>query len=424
MSASAESAETLLVVSASRDALPIIAGARRLGLRVVVCDGTPDAPGFRVADAGLVAPVDDPDSVVEAARAFAAGAPIAGVLAASLEVPCTVAAVADALRLSGPPLAAAAVLADRLRTRRRLRDAGIAVPWSAAAPDVDALCRLAGRRAGPVVVHPVERHAMGALCLGPRVDPAWAFAQAAFASPSGRVMVEDLVQGPQIAVHALLLEGGIRLMVMGDRLLAAASAPFLVEEVIAWPSRDERALERRMEALVAAAAAALGLHRGVLRASVAIGAEGPVLVALATGLGGGYACTHAIPLASGVDLFDAAVRIACGTDVTPAPAGRRGGRGVACRTLFPPSGLVTEIAGVADAAASEGVVAADVLIETGMRVDLATTRRHAAGVVVAVGPTAAAARDRAAAAAARIRIVTRAALVRSPVPAVEPRQTR
>jgi hypothetical protein len=53
-----------------------------------------------------------------------------------------------------------------------------------------------------------------------------------------------------------------------------------------------------------------------------------------------------------------------------------------------------------------------------MRVDLATTRRHAAGVVVAVGPTAAAARGRAAAAAGRIRIVTRAPLVRSPVPAL------
>jgi len=416
MSASAESAETLLVVSASRDAVPIITGARRLGLRVIVCDGTPDAPGFRVADAGLVAPADDPDAVVEAARAFAARVPIAGVLGAGLELPCTVAAVADALRFTGPPLAAAAVLADRLRMRRRLRDAGIAVPWSAAAPDAETVRRLAGRRDGAVVVRPVERHAMGALCLGPRVDPVWAFAQAAFASPSGRVMVEDMIQGPEIAVHALLVDGETRLVSVGDRSLAAGSSPFLVEEVVTWPSCHERTLERRVETLVAAAAAALGLRGGVLRASVALAAEGPVLVALATGLGGGYACTHAIPLATGIDLLAVAVRVACGDRVPHATAGVRG-RAVACRTLFPPSGLVTEIAGVAEAAASEGVVAADVLIETGMRVDLPTTRRHAAGVVVAVGSTAAAARDRAAAAASRIRIVTRAALVRTPVPA-------
>jgi hypothetical protein len=51
-----------------------------------------------------------------------------------------------------------------------------------------------------------------------------------------------------------------------------------------------------------------------------------------------------------------------------------------------------------------------------MRVDLATTRRHSAGVVVAVGSTAARAQAHAAAAAACVRIVTRAPLVRSPIP--------
>jgi biotin carboxylase len=423
MSASAASANprarTLLVLSASRDAVPVITELRRLGLRVVACDGTPDASGFHLADAGLVAPMDDPDSLAEAARAFAAHVPIAGVVAAGVEVPSTVAAVADALGLVGPPLVAAAVMADRLRTRRQLRDAGVPVPWSAAAPDVDTLRRLAGRRDGLVVVRPVERHALGALLLDRRVDPEWAFAQAACASPSGRVMVEDMVRGPEIAVHVLLVDGRARLLAVGDRTLAAGSAPFLVEEVVTWPSRYETTLGDRVEALVAAAADSLGLGRALLRASIAITAAGPVLLALATGLGGGYACTHAIPLATGIDVLDAAVRIACGEDACVSPAGPTRGRSVACRTIFPPSGLVTEIAGVAEAATSEGIVAADVLIETGMRVDLATTRRHAAGVVVAVGSTAGAARDHAAAAAARIRIATRAPLVRSPVPAHE-----
>ncbi len=407
---------TLLVVSASRDAVPIVAEARRLGLCIVACDGAADAPAFRVADAGLVAPVDDPDAVVEAARAYGAQAPIAGVLAAGIEVPCTVAAVADALGLPGPSLATAAVLADRLRMRRRLRDAGVAVPWSAAVPDVDTLRRLAGRREGPVVVRPVERHAMGALCLDAHVDPTWAFAQAAFASPSGRVMVEDMIRGPQIAVQAVMVDGRTRLVSLGDRVLAGSSSPFLVEEVVAWPSRHGSSLDEPAEALVSTAAAVLGLRSGVLRASIAVGAEGPVLIALATGLGGGSACTHAVPLATGLDLLEAAVRLACGDVPSISAAQSGGGRGVACRTLFPPSGLVVEIRGIVDAAASEGVVAADLLIETGMRVDLATTRRHAAGMIVAVGPTAAVARARADAAAARIRILTRAPLARSVVP--------
>jgi len=229
-------------------------------------------------------------------------------------------------------------------------------------------------------------------------------------------MVEDMVPGPQIAVQAVMVEGRTRLVSLGDRVLAAASSPFLVEEVVTWPSRHGGGLDGSVEALVSAAAAVLGLQSGVLRASIAVGADGPVLIALATGLAGGSFCTHAVPLATGVDLLDAAVRLACGEAPSISAAHGGGGRGVACRTLFPPSGLVVEIRGVADAAASEGVVSADVLIETGMRVDLATTRRHAAGMIVAVGPTAAVARARADAAAARIRIVTRAPLARGVVP--------
>jgi biotin carboxylase len=225
-----------------------------------------------------------------------------------------------------------------------------------------------------------------------------------------------MIPGPQIAAQAVLVEGRTRVVSLGDRLLADASSPFLVEETVTWPSGRGGSLDEAVESLVSAAARVLGLQSGVLRASIVAGADGPVLIALATGLAGGSSSTHAVPLATGVDLLGAAVRLACGEapSISAAPTG--GGRGVACRTLLPPSGLVVEIRGVADAAASEGVVAADVWIETGMRVDLATTRRHAAGMIVAVGPTAGVARARADAAAARIRLVTRAPLARGVVP--------
>src|SRR4249919_3426735 len=80
---------TILIVSGGREAVPAIAEARRLGLRVLVSDGAPDAPGFRLADAGLLASTYDPDATVEAARAYAAANRIDGVLAVAADVPVT-----------------------------------------------------------------------------------------------------------------------------------------------------------------------------------------------------------------------------------------------------------------------------------------------------------------------------------------------
>src|SRR5207244_10534526 len=72
---------TLLVISGGREAVPVIEEARRMGLRVLVSDGAPDAPGFRLADAGLLASTGDPEGTVDAVRAYAARTPVDGVLA-------------------------------------------------------------------------------------------------------------------------------------------------------------------------------------------------------------------------------------------------------------------------------------------------------------------------------------------------------
>src|SRR5439155_24193629 len=94
-------AKTLLIVSGARAAMPIIAAARRMGLRVLVSDGVPDAPGFRQADAGLLAPTADAEASVEAARDYAPRTRIDGVIVVGADVAGTVAVVALSLGLAG-----------------------------------------------------------------------------------------------------------------------------------------------------------------------------------------------------------------------------------------------------------------------------------------------------------------------------------
>src|SRR5205809_6481784 len=96
-------AKTLLVVSGAREAMPIIAAARRMGLRVLVSDGAPDAPGFPQADAGLLAPTADAEASVEAARAYAQRTRIVGLNGATAAVARTVTAVQEALGLAVRP---------------------------------------------------------------------------------------------------------------------------------------------------------------------------------------------------------------------------------------------------------------------------------------------------------------------------------
>jgi biotin carboxylase len=408
MQRSAERERTLLVISGGRDAVPVIGQARRLGLRVVVSDGAPDAPGFRLADAGLLASTHDPDATVEAARAYAARTPIDGVLAAAA-VPVTAAAVAHALELPGLAPTAAELVADKLATRERLRERGVPVPWFAAVESPAALAAFAAGRARALVVKPVDSSgARGIVRLLRGVDPIWAYGVAAAESPTGRVMVEDFVAGPQLTAEAALVRGRATTLAIADRNYEMLDrfAPFMVDNGGELPSRLPDSTLARVEATIAAAVAALDLGHGALRASLAVTDAGPQLIDLAAGLGHGYFCSHEIPLATGIELVPIAIGLALGDEPDDLALSPRWSQGVAERYFFPAPGVVTAVRGAPEAAVGEGVALLEVRVAPGERVRPVSSHLCRGGVVVAVGETREVAVARAEAAAARVRIIT------------------
>jgi biotin carboxylase len=403
---------TLLVISGGRAALPVIARARRMGLCVLVSDGMPDAPGFRIADAGLLAAVADADATVEAARAYAALNRIDGVLGVGAEAAWTTAAVADALGLPGLATGTAALVSDRLALKRRLTGAGVPAPWGVAVAHAGAVVAAATRAGQPCLVRPVDNGARrGTVRLLPGVDPAWAFALAAAESAGGEVMLEAFVEGRAATAVALVAGGRVALIGVADRAAShgAPLDPFVVGTAHELPTRLHPAIGERIEEMLAAVAAALGLTRGVIEAEVVVGGAGPVLVDVAVQASGGALWGHALPLVTGVDGLDAAIRIALGETTETAALRARRHQAVVERVVLPPPGIVVDVRGAAEAAAGEGIVLVEMCVAPGDRIPVLPGPGRRAAIVLAVGPTHEAAAARANAAVARLRVTTRSA---------------
>jgi biotin carboxylase len=400
---------TVLFVSGGREAVPAILEARRMGLHVLVSDANPDAPGLKLADAGLIVSTYDPGATVEAARAVDVRHPIDGVLAVAADVPLTVAAVADALGLPGISLESAQLAADKLAMKDRLRAAGVPVPWYMAVGSAEELEDLAAESAEALVVKPVDsRGARGVIRLLPDVDPAWAYEVAATESPTGRVMVEVFIAGPQVSTESVVVGGRTFTVGFSDRNyeLLDRFAPYMIENGGELPSCLPAAARVAIEDVVARAAAAMGIRHGTVKGDIVVGHEGPMVIELAARLSGGFFCTHEIPLATGVNFVEAAIRLALGEEPTAADLTPRWSKGVAQRYLFPPPGVVLSVRGAAEAADGEGVALLEVRVAPGDRVEPMTSHVRRAGVVIAVADTRTAAIRRATTAAARVRIVT------------------
>ncbi len=400
---------TVWIVSGGVEAVPGIERARALGLHVVVSDRDPAAPGFALAHDAVLASSYDVRATVDAARRFHRSVrPLDGVLCIAADVPHTVAAVAEALGLPGIPLASARLAMDKLAMKRRFAARGVPVPVFRPVPDAARLRALV-RREPPLVIKPVDsRGARGVLRLLPDVDPDWAFAFARKHSPSGRVMVEHYLEGPQISTESLVVDGRVHTLGFSDRNyeLLDAFAPHVIENGGDLPSALPPSQRAAVCRLVEQAAAALDITDGVVKGDIVVSGGAPRVIEIAPRLSGGYLCSHEIPLNTGVDFLGGALRLALGERPAPAELAPRFERPVCQRYFFPRPGRITGIAGVDEVRARPGVAHLALHVAPGDRVGPADSHPARAGMVITTGDTREEARQRAWRAVRDVRIET------------------
>jgi len=402
--------KTLLVVSAGTEAVAGIERARALGLHVVASDGSPEAPGMAVADDTIVASTYDVAATVAAARRYHDTVrPLDGVICIASDVPLTVATVAAELGLPGIPVQAARLATDKLAMKQRFAAAGVPVPWFAAVESGAQLRELVAEQGCPLVLKPVDsRGARGVLLLEPGVDLEWAYATSVAQSPSGRLLLERYVPGPQISTESIVLKGHAVTVGIADRNYRqlARFAPFMIEDGGELPTSLEGTAHARVLDAVQRATDALGVTDGVVKGDIVLSEDEAFVIEIAPRLSGGYLCTYEIPLSTGVDFVGAAIRVALGEEVDAADLRPRFRRGVAQRWLFPAPGRVREISGVDQVAGRPEVALLEVRVAVGDTVAEVESHPSRAGVVIATGDTREAAIEAAERAVADISVIS------------------
>ena len=205
----------------------------------------------------------------------------AGVLAVG-DRPAVIAAhAARALGLAWHAPAGAEAARNKLRTRERLRDAGLVTPRFRDVTDPADLAVVLNWL--PVVVKPlVFSGSRGVI----RADTAEELAAAvdrvrrllarrdvrAMRDPDGRrLLVESYVPGEEYAVEALLSQGRLRVLAVFDKP-DPLEGPFFEETIYVTPSRASPARVAAIEAAVERAVLALGLGHGPVHAECRVSA--------------------------------------------------------------------------------------------------------------------------------------------------------
>jgi len=399
------------MIGGGTQAVPGIRMAKDRGLFVVVSDRNPDAPGFADADARLIADTYDvAETTAKAVEFHSQTRPLNGVMCMATDVPHTVAGVAEALNLPTIGRTTADLAINKLAMKQKFHLDGVAIPWFGEIESADHLKTVLAERGSPLVIKPIDsRGSRGVLRLTERVDVDWAFATAHAPSPTGRVMAESYLPGPQVSTESVVVDGVAYTPGFSDRNyeLLDTYAPHMIENGGDLPSFLDTKARQDILTVVQHAADSLGIKNGIVKGDMVYSDGKAYVIELAARLSGGFFCTHEIPLNTGVSTVAAAIKLAMGDAIEVQELTPKFNRPVVQRYLFPKPGRVTSVNGLADAAAMDGVEFVDCWVQPGDQIIPPVHSGCTAAVVIAVGDDHAQALTRANRALSLIRVETR-----------------
>lgn len=344
----------IMILGASILQLPAIEKAIAMGLEVVAVDMNPEAVGFNVPGVikEEISTIDTP-SILKAAKHYQ----IDGIMTLATDMPMmAVATVAEEMNLIGVSADTALKTTNKAFMREALRKAGVPIPlffhvitkhdYLEAVNKVNS----AGYRC---IVKPADNSgSRGIYFLSDyeieTIEKAYEYSRQS--SRSGELMVEEYMEGPEVSVETLSVEGSCHVIQITDKI--TTGVPYFVEMGHSQPSYLPEDIKNQIKKITIAANHALGIENGPSHTEIKVTKDGPKIVELGARLGGDNITTHLVPLSTGVDMVECCIRIALGEKPDLVPKYQKGS---AIRYFKADHGRIIQINGIDEASKLDGI---------------------------------------------------------------------
>ena len=369
----------LMILGASILQLPAIEKAKEMGLEVIAVDMNPEAVGFKVPDVikEVISTIDTP-AILEAAKRHQ----INGIMTLASDMPMqSVAVVSHELGLVGISEDTALKATNKAFMRDALNKAGVPVPVYFRVKGKDEFKKTVRqiKAAGyECIVKPADNSgSRGVNLLKKDSDLDVAYDYAAKYSRSGEIVVEEFMEGPEVSVETLAVDGDVYVIQITDKL--TTGAPYFVEMGHSQPSQLSEDTKKNISEVAIAANKAIGIQNGPSHTEIKVTKDGPKIVEIGARLGGDCITTHLVPLSTGVNMVECSIRIALGEKPDLEV---KWNKGSANRYLKTEIGIVKEIKGVEDAESLPGVMQVSIVKGIGEEVCEIKSSVDRAGFVI------------------------------------------
>lgn len=309
--------KTLIVLGGADGSVGTYRRARELGYRTICVDVRPSAPGVEFADEFLQVSVRAPEQIAAAlldrgdiagviCPASDVGLPAQAWLARHWDLPHPLPEQAVAASVDKSVFRA---LCDRLRLPSYSSVAGVPGPE---------LVTAARQLRFPTLVKPVDSSGSRGVvsCAGPG-QLQRAFTESIAFSPSGRVLIEEHLDGTHFTVEVLIVDGLVAFHAVTERTITPP--PFFVTSSHRLPAELPEDADEQLIGVLEAICAELEYRDGPLTLDAVLERDGRLYLIEMGARMGGNGLAEVIETCHGVDVIGAAIALAAGEKVIIEP---------------------------------------------------------------------------------------------------------
>jgi len=186
------------------------------------------------------------------------------------------------------------------------------------------------------------------LFLEKSIDLKWAWENSIVDSENKKMIIEPYIHGPQLSVEGLIVDSKFHPIAFADRNYdnLEHTKPYILEDGGCIPSKYDDLVLESITKLMEEAAKSLNLNWGPFKGDIVLSDNGPVIIEIAARLSGNYLATHHIPMAYGVNILDAMIKLSLGKIVDQEDLIPKWKKYLGVRYFFPEPGLIKTISGV------------------------------------------------------------------------------
>lgn len=304
----------IMILGASILQVPAIEKAIDMGLEVIAVDIDSNALGFKIPDVKkeIISTIDI-ESVMSAAKKHN----IDAIMTLASDMPImTVAKVSKKLGLVGVDLDTAIKATNKSKMRESLKSFGVPVPLFYKVDSLDKCIKAVNKiknKGYKCILKPADNSGSRGIVLLPDFNEKTINIAYNYSKNNSRnkiVMVEEFMEGPEVSVETISVDGKCNIIQITDKI--TTGAPYFVEMGHSQPSQLPDSIKDKIKEITIAANKAIGIISGPSHTEIKITQNGPKIVEIGARLGGDNITTHLTPLSTGVDMVESCIKIALG----------------------------------------------------------------------------------------------------------------